>query len=696
MAQIEINDKKIEAQDGEMIIAAADRNGIHIPRFCYHKKLSIAANCRMCLVEVEGSRKTLPACATPVADGMKVYTKSKAAQESQRIVMEFLLINHPLDCPICDQGGECELQDLSMGYGEGQSHYIERKRSIEDKDIGPLVATELTRCIQCTRCTRFGEEIAGMPELGVIKRGEKAEISTFLHGAMRSEMSGNVIDICPVGALTNKPFRFQARTWEMRQHEAIAPHDCMGSNMYVHTRGWQYTPVRNVMRTVPRDNESINEVWLSDRDRYSYEGINSQERLFKPMIKRDGKWSQTDWPTALNFVADALMGIKDNKRGSQIGAIASPNCTVEEHYLLQKLMRGFGVENIDHRIRQTDFSDQEHLGAWPQLGCDIAQLENLDAALLIGSDIRREQPIACTRLRKITLKNKPIFAINPIDYEFNFSVAEKIIAADDQFVQAVAEIAAALSELSDHKLSAQWEKLLKVIKPSKQATTIAKQLMQAKKAAIILGAYGNYFPQSATLRALVKLIAELSDASVGVLTAGSNEAGACLAGCLPHRLPGAEPVKAAGLNAESMFEKSLAAYLLMNVEPEYDCVNSQMVVSALKKANLVTMITPFISDQMRDYADVLLPMTPFTENEGHIVNANVSWQKNKIINLPQGEARPAWKVLRVLGNLLTINGFDFATVDEVTDELKQILIEVKESDVKEFVPKIFLPSKPAA
>ncbi|HWQ93899.1 MAG TPA: NADH-quinone oxidoreductase subunit NuoG, partial [Gammaproteobacteria bacterium] len=439
MINLEIDGKSVQARDGVMLIEAADEAGIPIPRFCYHKKLSIAANCRMCLVDVEKAAKPLPACATPVTEGMKVYTQSTKAIMAQKGVMEFLLINHPLDCPICDQGGECELQDLAMGYGASGSRYQEKKRVVKDKDIGPLIMTDMTRCIHCTRCIRFGQEIAGLMELGATGRGEHMEIGTYIEKAMVSELSGNVIDLCPVGALTSKPFRYTARAWEMAQRETIAPHDSVGSNLYLHVRD------NKVMRVVPRENEEINEVWISDRDRFSYQSLNSPDRLQVPMIKRQGVWEETDWNTALQAVVKGLRGVIQSHGAGHVGALVSPSATLEEMYLLQRLMRGLGTNSIDHRLRQTDFNDQESAPLFPSLGTSIAELQQLEAALLIGSNVRSEQPIIAHRLRQATQGNSArLMFINPVDYDFAFPVAEKIITDPAGMVRALAGIAKAL------------------------------------------------------------------------------------------------------------------------------------------------------------------------------------------------------------------------------------------------------------
>ena len=438
MVKIEIDGKPIHAPDGAMIIEVADEVGIPIPRFCYHKHLSIAANCRMCLVEVDKVKKPVPACATPVTEGMRVYTKSKVAVDAQRGTMEFLLINHPLDCPICDQGGECDLQELSIGYGSDVSRYNENKRVVRDKNLGSLISTDMTRCIHCTRCVRFGQEVAGLMELGATGRGEHMEIGTYVEHAMTSEVSGNVIDLCPVGALTSKPYRYTSRPWELTSFDSTAPHDCLGSNIQVQIRDGE------VMRVLPRENNDVNLTWLSDRDRFSYQGLNSSDRLKTPMIKQDGEWCETDWETALQFTVSGLRSVMTRGGADGLGALISPSATTEEMYLLQKLMRGLGSAHIDHRLRQLDFSDQDLAPAFPSLGIPLQKLDDLGAALLIGSNIRKEQPVAAIRLRRAALKGGRMMFINPVNYDFNFPVHTRITVDPVQMEHELAGVAAAM------------------------------------------------------------------------------------------------------------------------------------------------------------------------------------------------------------------------------------------------------------
>jgi NADH-quinone oxidoreductase subunit G len=652
MINIEIDGKKLEVKPGSMVIAAADDAGIYIPRFCYHKKLSVAANCRMCLVEVEKSGKPLPACATPVMEGMKVFTRSKIALDAQKSVMEFLLINHPLDCPICDQGGACELQDLSLGFGSDGSRYTEEKRTVKDKDIGSLINTNMTRCIQCTRCIRFGREVAGLPELGATGRGENMEVGTYIEHSLVSEVSGNVIDLCPVGALLSKPFQFSARAWELDQYASVSPHDCLGSNLHIHTR-------RNVvMRVAPKDNEELNETWISDRDRFSYEGLKSVDRLQIPMIKKEGQWQETDWQTALNVAVHGLQDAMSAHGGNDIGALVSPNATLEEMYLLQKLWHGIGSSNLDHRLRQTDFSDQDHAPLYPTLGVAIQDLEKQNAILLVGSNIRHEQPIAGLRIRKATLSGGQVSCLNVLDYDFHFPLANKLIVHPDEMVSHLAGIAKALG--ADLNVTA-----------GSVEQAIAQQLKSSEHSVVLLGALAEQHPQAAALRTLAHMIAELSQSKCGRLTEGANTAGAWLAGVIPHRQAIGKAGTKIGLDVQAMLEKGLKAYLLLGVEPEFDFANSVKVEKALEKANFVVGLSPFKSAGMLKNADVILPIAPFSETSGTFVNVEGQWQSFNGVVPPLGEVRPGWKVLRVLGNLFDIAGFDYVSSEEVREECKK-------------------------
>jgi len=664
MVNIEINGQQLQVPEGTMVIQAADAAGITIPRFCYHKKLSVAANCRMCLVEVEKVAKPLPACATPVTEGMRVHTRSPMALEAQKSVMEFLLINHPLDCPICDQGGECDLQDLAIGYGKDVSRFAEKKRVVADKNIGPLIATEMTRCIHCTRCVRFGQEIAGIMELGATGRGENMRIGTYVERTVDSEMSGNVIDLCPVGALTSKPYRYTGRPWENTHKPGIAPHDCLGSNINLDIRR------NHVMRVVPRENEAVNEVWLSDRDRFSYTGIYSEDRALRPMIKQGDVWKEVVWETALAYAVEGLKAVRDQKGVDQIGALVSPSASLEEHYLLQKVMRGIGSNNIDHRLRQQDFSDQDIAPVYPALGQDIADLQDVDAALLIGSWLRKDQPIAAHRLRMAALHGAKVMAVNALSYEFTFPLLENLVSAPAQMPANLAAIIKALMNLSGKAAPDGLTGLLDNVTVQDAHQQVAQHLFNADKVSILIGNQAMHQPEFATLRALANIIADMAGATLGYLSDGANAAGACLAGSLPHRGMAGEVLSNPGKPAYSMLEQGMGAFILLGIEPEYDCANGGQALAAVTDADFVICLTSFVTDAMRDYADVILPVSLFAETGGTFVNAAGNWQSFQGAVQPLEESRPGWKVLRVFGNLLALDGFDYVSVDEVRSEVE--------------------------
>ena len=711
---ITVDGNEVQAPKGAMLIEVTDAQNIKVPRFCYHKKLAVAANCRMCLVEVEKAPKPLPACATPVMDGMIVHTQSKYAKDAQKSVMEFLLINHPLDCPICDQGGECELQDVAMGYGGDVSQYTETKRVAFDKDIGPLIATELTRCIHCTRCVRFGREIAGIRELGMTGRGENALISTFVDECVNSEMSGNSVDVCPVGALTAKPSRYAARAWEMVQHKTIAPHDCIGSNLNVHTlRG-------EIVRIVPDENEAINEVWVSDRDRFSYEGLATEDRLTSPMIKRDGQWQVANWDEALKLVADKFKAAADLKIrqieaqqaevaesedgaaetqaseaessteeaveviATEIAALVSANATLEEQYLTQKLMRTLGSGNIDHRLRQSDFSDQDAAPVMPWLGQNIEQLEKLNTALLIGSNVRKEQPIANLRLRKAVVNNNAqVSFVNTREYDFNYPVANNISVAQQNLVAELAGIAAAAFQLTGS--SAPTNIANATVKESHKE--IAQQLKEAESATVILGNVAQMHPQFSTLRALTEMIAKETNSTFGYLTDGCNAAGAWLAGAVPHRgTAGVTEDIVVGKNISQLADEKLAACLLLNVEPDTDATNAKELLGTLNNADFVVSISAYNSASLKDVADVLLPAASFAETSGTYVNAEGFWQSFNGVVEPKGGARPAWKILRVLGNLTGVDGFDYISSEDVKNEVRSLCESIELSNTNSDTP----------
>ncbi|MFA6120625.1 MAG: NADH-quinone oxidoreductase subunit NuoG [Sideroxydans sp.] len=633
MINIEIDGKHIETENGSTVIEAAHKAGIAIPHFCYHKKLSIAANCRMCLVQVEKAPKPLPACATPVTEGMKVFTHSDQAVKAQKGVMEFLLINHPLDCPICDQGGECMLQDISVGYGGGHSRYQEEKRMVLSKDIGPLVsAEEMSRCINCTRCVRFGQEIGGKMELGQAFRTEHAEIMSFVSGTVDSELSGNMIDLCPVGALTSKPFRYKARAWELSRRRSISAHDSLGSNLAVHTKNNQ------VLRVLPIENEDINECWLSDKDRFAYEGLNAEDRLTKPMIKQDGKWQEVEWQVALEYAANGLRHIANGAGAEQLGALATGGSTLEEMYLLQKLMRGMGSDNVDFRLRQSDFSaDGKQQGA-PWLGMSVADISRADRLLIVGSFLRKDHPVLAARIRQAVKKGMQVSLIHSVDDDQQMHVAHKAIVAPDALVNTLSQVAQAVA--------------------TKQTEGIAGSLVSGERVAVLLGNFAQQHPQAAQLQTLAQQIATATQGKFGFLGDAANSVG----GYIAQATPGAK-----GMNAASMMASPRKAYVLLNVEAELDCANPQQAMAALQSADTVIVLTAY-KNKALDYADVLLPVAPFTETSGTFISTEGRVQSFKGAVKPLGEARPAWKVLRVLGNLLKVDGFDFDTSEAVRDE----------------------------
>lgn len=672
MVTIEINGQKVEAEDNQMLIQAADKAGITIPRFCYHKHLSVSANCRMCLVEVEKAPKPMPACATPVAEGMVVHTKSTLALAAQKSVMEFLLINHPLDCPVCDQGGECDLQEMSVGYGGDISRYHEIKRVVKDKDIGPLIATELTRCIQCTRCVRFGDEIAGFPELGATGRGDWMEIGTYVEKSIDSELSGNIIDLCPVGALTAKPSRFTFRPWELTSNDSIAAHDCVGSNCNVQTNS------SKVKRIIARENAAINETWISDRDRFSYEAYESAERLLKPLIKKHGQWQETDWEEALKFAVDGLKAVVKTGTGnaqdpSPLGALSTPSATTEELYLLQKLIFGIGSANIDHRLRQTDFSAQDSDPVFPSLGIPIAELSSQQAVFLIGSNVRKEQPILAHHLRQSSLQGGRISFLNPVVYDYNFKLANELVAAPAQIFKEMKALAKAAMESSSAEAPEGLAALLGTVKVSAKNKAVIKDLTAADNALVILGTIAQSMPHYASIRMLASYIAQSTGAKLGYLTPGANTSGACLAGVLPHRGVAGQPLAEGGLNTQEMFSLGLKAYVLLGLEPELDIDNPALAVQALKDAGFVLSMTAFVSDTMKDYADVLLPIAPVVETSGTLINVDGTWQTFTAASQAKGQSKPAWKVLRVMGNLFDLDDFDYQSSEDVLNELKVVL-----------------------
>ena len=668
--QLFINDQEVTASKGAMLIEVADQFDIDIPRFCYHKNLSVAANCRMCMVEIENAPKPLPACATPVADGMKVYTKSSMALDAQKGTMEFLLINHPLDCPVCDQGGECELQDVAMGYGNDVSRYVERKRVVPDKELGPLVSTDMTRCIHCTRCVRFGTEIAGVRELGATGRGEFMEIGTYVEHSLRSELSGNVIDICPVGALNAKPSRMTARSWEMMQTASIAPHDAVGSNIYLHTLR------NNVMRVVPRENVEVNETWISDRDRFSYEGINSSERATQPMLKNEQSWENTNWDECLDSVARKIK----QTSSEEIGVLAAPHSTLEELYLLQIIFRQIGVNNIDHRVRQIDFSDQDVQPLFPNLGQSIQSIEDNDANFLIGCDIRLEQPMLAHRMRKAGLRGCKVMSLNPQQVDFYFAHQTNWTLAPQLWVFALSEIASCVADEHYQQLPPELVKIIDGVSVSPDAKQIFETLRDAKQSNIMLGNIAASHPQASVLRALANFIANVTQSNFGIIPQAGNSVGAWLSGVLPHRLAAGEKNIQSGLHAGQMLQQPRKIYVLLNLEPEFDFNNVPQAMYALQEAEFVVLLTPYVTETMLEYANVILPIATFAETEGTYVNAEGRWQSfSNAIHL-RDFTQPAWKVLRVLANKLGLDEVQYQTSQQIRDELRTKFTEHIEFD----------------
>ena len=639
MVQLEIDGKPVEVKEGSMVMDAANKLGIYVPHFCYHKKLTIAANCRMCLVDVEKAPKPMPACATPVTAGMIVRTASPKAITAQKGVMEFLLINHPLDCPICDQGGECQLQDLAVGYGGSASRYAEEKRVVFEKNVGPLISMkEMTRCIHCTRCVRFGQEIAGVMEFGMLNRGEHSEITTFVGKTVDSELSGNMIDICPVGALTSKPFRYAARTWELSRRKSVSPHDGLGANLIVQVK------TNRVMRVVPLENDDVNECWLSDKDRFSYEGLNSPDRLTKPMLRdgAQGAWREVDWPEALEFVANRLKQVVDGQGGGAVGALATPHSTLEELHLLQKLMRGIGSEHVDTRLRQTDFS----VKVAPWLGMPVAKFAELDRVLVVGSFLRKDQPLLAQRLRQSTRRGALLSVLHAADDDLLMPVANKYLAAPSQWVDALGAIASAVRD--DASPSS-----------AEVVRSIAKSFASGANKAILLGSAVVRHPQFAALYAAAQALAAATGATLGFLTDAANSVGAHVVNALPGE---------GGLDAAAMLAQPRRAYVLLNVEPDLDLADPVRGAAALKQAELVVALTAFRS-AAESHAHVMLPIAPFTETSGTFVNTEGRAQSFNGAVKPLGEARPAWKVLRVLGNMLGVSGFDYESSEAVRTEV---------------------------
>ena len=657
--EFEIDGKLVTANQGDSIISIADREGIDVPRFCYHKKLSVAANCRMCLVDVEGVPKAQPACSTPVASGMKIHTRNDKAKSAQKAVMEFLLINHPLDCPICDQGGECELQDVAMEYGTDVSKYNLGKRIVADKGIGALIQTDMTRCIHCTRCVRFGAEVAGIVEMGGTGRGEDVKIEPFLTEGIQSELSGNMIDVCPVGALTSKPFRYEARTWQMSATETIARHDLVGSNIYTQTyRG-------KVKRVVARDNELVNETWISDRDRFSYEGLNHDSRVLQPKIKKDGKWQNVSWETALDF---AISGLKENALNvNQLGVMASKNSTLEEYYLMQKLARGFGTENIDYRL---DLADQRTGVAIPST-ITLNEMELIDHALIVHSYLRLEQPMMNHRIRKATLNGASINIINSKKFDFNYRTNLEVLSSPQKTLLMLQSVLKSLYE----KTNAKTPKELSKIKVDDSQSKIADDLISADNAVIVLGEHLNSNLLASDITRTLAEIASLTNAKIANLVLGGNSLSAERVGFKPSNN---------GKGVNEMLSEDTKAFLLMDVDTSYDFINPKLAIDIFKKEDVFVVSLNCFEDEITLMSsDVILPLAGFYESSGTHINFDGIAQSFSASIKGPGESKPGWKIIKVFADLLGLEGFEYTDSTQVTEDAlsmspvnKETLLEV--------------------
>jgi NADH-quinone oxidoreductase subunit G len=660
LVNIEVNGVPLKARKGQMIMQVTDPAAIYIPRFCYHEKLTVAANCRMCLVEVEKAPKPMPACATPVAEGMKVFTKSPKAVAAQRATMEFLLINHPLDCPICDQGGECELQDLAMGFGRDISRFAERKRVVKDKNLGPLISTDMTRCIHCTRCVRFGQEIQGYPQMGTTGRGEHMEVGTYIEQSVDHELSANIIDLCPVGALNNKPFRYHARAWEMQQQALVSPHDAFGTNLYAHTlRG-------RIMRVVPRENEAINETWIADRDRFGFEGIYAGERVTQPLLRVNGALEEVEWEAALTAAAEGLQKTIAKHGGASAGFLSSPAATVEEMYLLARIARSLGSGNIDHRLRQLDFRAQESEGAYPNLGMPIAEVEKLEGVLIIGANLRHEMPMLAHRIRKAAVKGgAKVGFLNPRVFEYLFPVAAYGLAERDLVGNLTAVVHAAAAAAKKPVPAG-----LKGATVTDDHRSVASVLAAGTRRAVLLGNLAQRHPAYSELKWLAGLLASLTGARLGLITEGPNAAGAYLAGAVPHRQPGGSPARLPGLAVRAMMDSALKAYMLFGgIDPALDLGAG---CDPLRTAELVVAATTHLPASLREVVHVVLPVGSFAESSGTYVNIEGRWQSWAGAAKLVGDSRPGWKVLRVLANLLAVPGVDYISSEEVRESLRSV------------------------
>lgn len=659
-----IDDQRIECKPGTSIIEAADNAGIYIPRFCYHEKLSVVASCRMCLVEVEKAPKTLPACATPVANDMRVWTRSKKARQSQKAVMEFLLINHPLDCPICDQGGECELQDIAMGYGEGVSRFTKEKRVVYDEDLGPLVATDMTRCIHCTRCVRFGTEIAGIEELGALKRGNHMSIGTYLKKGLKSELSGNVIDICPVGALTSKPYRFNGRSWGFSQHASISPHDCVGSNTYIHS-------INNgnnldIMRVVPRKNEEINETWISDRDRFAYEGVQHEKRLTHPMIKKNGEWKQVSWAHIISYIADCLNQVVKTKGAEHIATLAHPSSTCEEFFLLQKLMRQLGSHNLDIRLKESDFSDEDSMNYGNALEGSFEDIEDSKCITLIGADTRIDQPMLNHRIRKAALSGADCLRFDSHLSDMNFKTTQDFLTPHHNWSSNLAQLLNAILAIKKEPIP----DALKSHKPSSEISKFAKQLCKHSKGYIFVGKHVMYHADASKLRQLLRTIAEKTNHTISFIFEGANVIGGAKMGMLPYL------GNKKGHNKEDMFKQPMSVYWLHQFDPEYDMTGYEQIKNKLQQS-FVIACNQYDSDELRTYADVIIPTCTFAEMSGTFINMLGQQQRFHAAIPPLGDSKAGWKIIAAIAQTMQLDSFDYPHSQAVVDEFNQTNFEFK-------------------
>lgn len=669
MIKIEIDGIEFSAKRGSKIIEIADEAGIYIPRFCYHKKLSIAANCRMCLVEVEKAPKLFPACATPIADGMKIFTNTEKVIDAQRSVMEFLLINHPLDCPICDQGGECELQDLTIGYGCSSSRFIEKKRSFTDYDLGPLVSTDVTRCILCSRCVRFCEEIAGTNDLGIINRGSNSRIFTFLKNHLTSEISGNVIDLCPVGALTAKPSKFKFRAWELVQHPFIGHHDCVGSNLYVHVFR------DKIIRVVPKRNELLNESWISNRDRFSYEGLYSKDKLRYPIFKDNGMWKKISWDNAYKYIFDNLTDIKNKFGSDQLGCVASSNSTIEELFLLQKFIRSLGSNNLDHRLKQLDFSNQDKYPFYPGLNMNFDDIDKMDCVFLIGSDIVNEQPIIALKLRKIIRNGGKVFVLNPVDFSFSMNLTGKFIVNPREFLSILKLLVKGLSDkINKSDLSFKMDSSLDFSKFNNVYKNFIDIFLEAKNKLILLGSFVYSSPDYSKIVSISTLLSKLTKSNYGIMTDGTNSNGAWLTGFIPHRLPGGKVIsKDIGLDTFGMFSKGLKSYVLFGLEVEHDLLYPKLAIDSLIKSDFVVSFSSFKSDVLLEVSNIILPIASTYENSGTFLNISGVYQSFLSVVPCDNEVKLGWCAISEMAKFFKIPGFYYKDISLVLKEFKSYI-----------------------